>query len=759
MSKSLIIVESPAKAKTIKKFLGKSFDVEASSGHLVDLPSSKLGVDIENDFNPHYVVIKGKSKYLNQLKKAAKDADKVYLASDPDREGEAIAWHIADKLNIRDKSHRVLIHEITENAVRDSIAHPTTLSQDRFEAQQARRILDRLVGYQVSPILWRKVKKGLSAGRVQSVALRLVVDREREIEAFKTEEYWTIEAGLKKAKDAPEYSFTAVLHSYDGEKAEIPNESRANSIVESVKNEKFTVSSVERKERKKNALPPFITSTLQQEAARKLRFSVKKTMMLAQKLYEGIELGEEGPVGLITYMRTDSVRISENALQEAREIIKKTYGDEYLPQKPNTFKVKKSAQDAHEAIRPTYVGKLPDSVRQFLPDDEFQLYKLIWQRFVASQMNPTIYDQTTVEIKAGRGIFRVTGSIVKFPGFSAVYLEGMEEEEEEKEKDEMRKLPELTKGEELDLLGIEGKQHFTQPPPRFTESSLVKELEEKGVGRPSTYATILSTIIDREYVNKEKNKLKPTLLGCSVNDLLVQGFPEIMDVQFTADMEEKLDNVEEGNVNWVELLKGFYTGFSSRLDKAQDSMKSLKRDGIPTDIKCDVCGSNMIIKWGRNGEFLSCSRYPECKSAKAFEYDPEGNIKVIEKAEPVVREDIKCDKCGAPMVIKRSRRGEFLACTRYPDCKNAKAFEKDPEGNIKVIEKAEPEIRQDIKCEKCGKPMAVRRGKFGKFLGCTGYPKCRNIKGIDEKGNPVEAKQNGKGQSRKKGSGDSALLN
>ena len=759
MSKSLVIVESPAKAKTIKKFLGKSFDVEASSGHLVDLPSSKLGVDIENDFNPQYVVIKGKSKYLNQLKKAAKDADKVYLASDPDREGEAIAWHIADKLNIRDKSHRVLIHEITENAVRDSIAHPTTLSQDRFEAQQARRILDRLVGYQVSPILWRKVKKGLSAGRVQSVALRLVVDREREIEAFKTEEYWTIEAGLKKAKDAPEYSFTAVLHSYDGETAEIPNESRASSIVESVKNEKFTVSSVERKERKKNALPPFITSTLQQEAARKLRFSVKKTMMLAQKLYEGIELGKEGPVGLITYMRTDSVRISENALNEARELIKETYGSEYLPQKPNTFKVKKSAQDAHEAIRPTYVGKLPDSVKQFLPDDEFQLYKLIWQRFVASQMNPTIYDQTTVEIKAGRGIFRVTGSIVKFPGFSAVYLEGMEEEEEEKEKDEMRKLPELTKGEELDLLGIEGKQHFTQPPPRFTESSLVKELEEKGVGRPSTYATILSTIIDREYVNKEKNKLKPTLLGCSVNDLLVQGFPEIMDVQFTADMEEKLDNVEEGNVNWVELLKGFYTGFSSRLDKAQDTMKSLKRDGIPTDIKCDVCGSNMIIKWGRNGEFLSCSRYPECKSAKAFEYDAEGNIKVMEKAEPVVREDIKCDKCSAPMVIKRGRRGEFLACTRYPDCKNAKAFEKDPEGNIKVIEKAEPEIREDIKCEKCGKPMAVRRGRFGKFLGCTGYPKCRNIKGIDEKGNPVDAKQDGKGQSRKKGSGDSALLN
>jgi DNA topoisomerase-1 len=759
MAKSLVIVESPAKAKTIRKYLGKSFIVEASSGHLVDLPSSKLGVDIENDFNPQYVVIKGKSKYLNQLKKAAKDADKVYLASDPDREGEAIAWHIADKLNIRDKSHRVLIHEITENAVKESIAHPTTLSQDRFEAQQARRILDRLVGYQVSPILWRKVKKGLSAGRVQSVALRLVVDREREIEAFRTEEYWTIEADLKRVKDTPDSSFTAVLSSYDGKKIPISDGTHANSIVDSVKNEKFIVNSVERKERKKNALPPYITSTLQQEASRKLRFSVKKTMMLAQKLYEGIDLGEEGPVGLITYMRTDSVRISGNALNEARELINITYGGEYLPVKPNTFKVKKSAQDAHEAIRPTYVGKLPDSVKGYLSDDEFQLYKLIWQRFVASQMNPIIYDQTAVEINAGRGTFRVTGSVVKFPGFSAVYLEGMEEEEEEKEKDEMKKLPDLAKGDALDLLGVNGIQHFTQPPPRFTESSLVKELEEKGVGRPSTYASILSTIIDREYVSKEKSKLKPTLLGCSVNDLLVQGFPEIMDVKFTADMEEKLDNVEEGNVNWVELLKGFYQGFSSRLDKAQDTMKSLKRDGIPTDIACDVCGSHMIVKWGRNGEFLSCSRYPECKNAKAFEYDPDGVIKVVEKAPPVIREDIKCDKCSSPMVIKQSRRGEFLACTRYPDCKNAKNFEYDTEGNIKIIEKVEPVVREDLKCEKCGKPMAVRSGRFGKFLGCTGYPKCRNIKGIDENGNPVDPKQNGKGQGRKKSGGDQAIIN
>jgi DNA topoisomerase-1 len=766
MSKSLIIVESPAKAKTIKKFLGKNFEVEASSGHLVDLPSSKLGVDIEHDFNPQYVVIKGKSKYLNQLKKAAKGADKVYLASDPDREGEAIAWHIADRLKIRDKSHRVLIHEITENAVKESIDHPTSLSQERFEAQQARRILDRLVGYQVSPILWKKVRKGLSAGRVQSVALRIVVEREREIEAFQTEEYWTIESELKKKEDEAPSSFIANLSTFDGEKVSVSDETRANEIVDAVKGENFTVTSIERKERKKNALPPFITSTIQQEASRKLRFPVKKTMAVAQKLYEGKELGAEGPVGLITYMRTDSVRVSDNALKEARELIEETYGNEYLPPKPNTFKVKKAAQDAHEAIRPTYVNKHPDSVKEHLSDDEYQLYKLIWQRFVASQMMPIVYDQTSLDIKAGRGVFRATGSIVKFPGFSAVYLEGKEEEEEEKEKDEMKKLPDVAEGELLDLLGVEGKQHFTQPPPRFTESSLVKVLEEKGVGRPSTYATILSTIQDREYVNKEKNRLKPTLLGCSVNDLLIQGFPEIMDVEFTADMEQQLDNVEEGNINWVELLKAFYSGFSSRLDKAQDTMKSLKRDGLPTDIDCDKCGAKMIIKWGRKGEFLSCSKYPDCKNAKAFEYDDDGNIKVIERAEPVLREDIRCDKCGSAMMIKQSRRGEFLACSKYPDCKNAKAFEYDPDGNIKIIEREEPEIREDIKCEKCGKPMAVRKGRYGKFLGCTGYPRCRNIKGIDENGNVVEAKDARKGrgakdkkETEKKGGEDAASVN
>ncbi|MCZ6528484.1 MAG: type I DNA topoisomerase [Candidatus Dadabacteria bacterium] len=747
MSKSLIIVESPAKAKTIKKYLGEDFNVEASSGHLIDLPTSKLGVDIDNNFNPEYVVIRGKAKYLDKLKKAAKNADKVYLASDPDREGEAIAWHIANELNIWDKSRRVLIHEITKSAVKKSIENPTDISQNRFEAQQARRVLDRLVGYKVSPLLWRKVRKGLSAGRVQSVALRLVVEREREIEAFKPREYWSIESELKRTEDEIADSFVASLAKFEGEKVEISKEEQSNHMLDSVKNGDFIVSSVDRKDKKRNALPPFITSTLQQEASRKIRFGTKKTMSIAQKLYEGIELGEEGPVGLITYMRTDSVRVSNDALVEARSYIKENYGDQYLPATPNTFKVKKSAQDAHEAIRPTFANKIPDSIKEFLSDEEYKLYKLIWQRFLASQMNPIIYDQTTLEIEAGKGTFRATGSIIKFPGFSAVYLEGKEEEEEAKEKDEMRKLPDVSVGDKLDLINLEGKQHFTQPPPRFSESSLVKELEEKGIGRPSTYASIISTIQDREYVLREKNRLSPTVLGRTVNDLLIQGFPEIMDVQFTADMEEKLDDVEDGNVNWVELLRGFYDGFADRLDKAQESMK-----GVETNITCDNCSAPMIIKWGKNGEFLSCSRYPDCKNAKAFEYDSEGNIKIVERAAPVLREDIGCDKCSAPMVIKQSRRGEFLACSRYPDCKNAKAFEYDPDGNIKIIEREEPLVREDIKCEKCGKPMAERKGRFGKFIGCTGYPKCRNIKNIDEHGNIVESKFSGKTRGNKKGS-------
>lgn len=676
MSRSLVIVESPAKAKTIKKYLGKDFDVEASSGHLIDLPASRLGVDIENDFEPDYIVIRGKKKYLNNLEKAANKADRVYLASDPDREGEAIAWHITNRLGLNDKAHRILIHEITKNAVLKSIENPTELSREKFEAQQARRILDRIVGYKVSPILWKKVRRGLSAGRVQSVALRLVVDREREIDAFESKEYWTIDSHLKKQGEEDSKEFTATLHRYENKKVEIGSEEESDRIVRSIQGRQYVVQSVKKKERKRRPLPPFITSTLQQEASRKLRFPVKKTMALAQRLYEGIELGEEGPVGLITYMRTDSVRVSSNALEDARAFINNKYGNDYLPERPNTYKSKKSAQEAHEAIRPTYADKTPDDIKKYLKKDEFGLYELIWKRFVSSQMTNAIYDQTTVDIQAGEAIFRATGSVIKFPGFTILYVESKEEEDDDKDSEKI--LPPLSENEILDLLKIDPKQHFTQPPPRFTESSLVKELEEKGIGRPSTYASILSTIQDREYVKKEKNKLSPTLLGVSVNDMLVEGFPDIMDVKFTAEMEEKLDKVEEGDINWVNLLKNFYGDFSKRLDVAEDTLKSLKRDGIPTDIDCDKCGSKMIVKWGRRGEFLSCSRYPDCKNSKAFEYDEEGNIKVKEKTKAQLT-DIICDKCGKPMVIRKSRYGEFYGCSGFPECKNIKSKDKKAE--------------------------------------------------------------------------------
>lgn len=679
MSKSLVIVESPAKAKTIKKYLGDNFLVESSSGHLIDLPSNKLGVNIEEGFKPDYIVIRGKKKYLNQLEKAANKAEKVYLASDPDREGEAIAWHIANKLNLGDKAERVLFYEITKNAVLKSIQNPIKLSQDKFEAQQARRILDRIVGYKVSPILWKKVRRGLSAGRVQSVALNLVVVREREIEKFAPKEYWSLEALLKKSTDNESASFVSSLHSFKGEKIELTNETETNAVLESIKGKEFSVDSITRRERSRKSLAPFITSTLQQDASRKLRFSVRKTMTIAQKLYEGIELGSEGPVGLITYMRTDSVRISDNALEDVRNFINNIYGINYLPEKPNNFKVKKSAQDAHEAIRPTFVDKTPEEVRQYLPKDEFRLYELIWKRFVSSQMNPAIYDQTSVDIIVGDATFRATGSIIKFDGFTKLYIEGKEEEKNENKEDESRILPIMEKGEVLDLLNFDSKQHFTQPPPRFSESSLVKELEEKGIGRPSTYAAILYTIQDRGYVIKEKNWLSPTLLGCSVNDLLIEGFPEIMDVKFTAEMEEKLDSVEEGNINWVDLLQGFYTGFSKRLDLAEETIKNLKVDGIPTDISCEKCHSPMIVKWGRRGEFLSCSKYPDCKNAKPFEYDENGKIKIKEKVIPEIREDIKCEKCGKPMVVRQSRYGKFLGCSGYPECKTIVKLNKEGE--------------------------------------------------------------------------------
>ena len=675
MAKSLVIVESPAKAKTIKNYLGKDFSVEASSGHLIDLPKNKLGVDIENDFKPQYEVIKNKKKYLAKLEKAAKNADKVYLASDPDREGEAIAWHIADQLGIKDKSYRILIHEITEKAIKESINSPTTLSEDKFDAQQARRVLDRLVGYQVSPLLWKKVRRGLSAGRVQSVALRIVVEREREIEKFITKEYWSIEGDFLPINSGDQNPFSANLIRFDSNKVEIGSEQEAANIVNQIKNNDYHVSSVDKKERTRKAQPPFITSTLQQEASRKLRFSVKKTMAIAQKLYEGIELGAVGPMGLITYMRTDSVRISDQALSESRKYIMDKYGNKYLPEKPSLYKVKKSAQDAHEAIRPTSFDFSPDKIKAHLAGDEFELYKLVWQRFLASQMTPIIYDQTSIEIKSEKAAFRTTGSIIKFEGFSKVYIEGKEEDEQNGEDDE-KKLPKLSKDQGLSLKDLKMEQHFTQPPPRFSESSLVRELEEKGIGRPSTYSSIISTIQDREYVKRENRKLKPTVLGKSVNDMLIDGFPEILDVKFTADMEDKLDKVEQGSINWVDLLKDFYKGFSERLSVADEKMRSLRRDGVPAGIDCNECGAPMIIKWGKRGEFLSCSKYPECKNAKPFNYDEDGNIKVVEKVQPELS-DINCDKCGKPMVIRQSRYGKFYGCSGYPGCKNIKRMNKE----------------------------------------------------------------------------------
>ena len=740
MAKSLVIVESPSKARTIKKYLGRDFRVEASSGHLIDLPSSKFGVDIQNDFKPNYTVIKGKTKYLENLKKASRDAEKVYLASDPDREGEAIAWHIANRLDLWDKVQRVLIHEITEAGIKDSMSRPLEINRDRFESQQARRILDRIVGYKVSPVLWKKVKKGLSAGRVQSVALRFVVEREREIENFKPREYWTLDALVKKKAVLDSEAFTASLHMFRGKKAKIENAQQSEEIVSAISGKDFVVGSIEKKERKRRPSPPFITSTLQQDSSKKNRFSVKKTMSVAQGLYEGVELGSEGPVGLITYMRTDSVRASENAVAEARGFISENYGGSYVPKRPNVFRVKKSAQDAHECIRPTFPSRQPEELKPFLTEDQYKLYSLIWKRFIASQMTPAVYDQTRADITAGEAVFRATGNVMKFPGFTAAYEEAMEKEENAKtdtspKKDEDKKLPELHEKDVLSLLKLDPKQHFTQPPPRYSESSLVKELEEKGIGRPSTYASILSTIQDRGYTERQKGRFAPTALGCSVNDFLMEGFPGIMNEEFTAQMESDLDRVEEGEVHWVDLLRGFYEGFSKSVTRAEEEIEGRKVE-IPTDIECDKCGASMVIREGRYGQFLSCSGYPDCKNAKDFTRGEDGEIVVGKKTDPEICDDIECDKCGAPMVIKEGRYGQFLSCSRYPDCKNPKEFTRE-NGRIVIKHKEAPQIREDVKCQKCGKPMVLRRSRRGQFLGCSGYPKCRSTLNLDKDGNIV----------------------
>jgi DNA topoisomerase-1 len=718
--KSLVIVESPAKANTINKYLGKDFVVKASLGHVKDLPKSKLGVDIEHDFEPVYDVIPGKEKVIKDLRTAAKSADRILLAADPDREGEAICQHLKEILDgSKAEVFRVLFNEITPKAIRAAVDNPGRINQHIVDAQQARRILDRLVGYQVSPLLWDKVRRGISAGRVQTVALRLIVEREREILAFKPEEYWSITAKLEGQEPPP---FDARLAKIKGKTAEVKTQAEADHVLSVVKNSDFLVESVVTKEKKRNPVPPFTTSKLQQDAARRLRFTVKKTMMLAQRLYEGIELGEEGRIGLITYMRTDSTRISDDAMQMVRSYVSDVYGGPYLPDKPVIYKSKKDAQDAHEAIRPTFVGRRPDDLKQYLSEDELKLYRLIWTRFVASQMNPAVYDQTTVEISAKDHLFRASGRVMKFDGFLAVYEESKDEDAKlDQDEEQDITLPPLKQGEKVRLIDITPRQHFTEPPPRYTEASLVKILEEKGIGRPSTYATILTTIQDREYVTKDQGKFRPTELGTVVTEMLVKHFEDIFDVQYTARMEEELDEVEDGKMTWVKALEEFYKKFQKDLKQASKNMENLKKQEIPTDEVCEKCGSKMVIKWGQFGRFMACSAYPECKNTKEIAAPEEATKEGGEGS--AESEPEPCENCGKPMTLKRGRFGQFLACTGYPECKTTRkiaAGSKTPK---------KPDVALDETCPQCGQAkLMLRDGRFGEFISCGNYPKCKYIK-------------------------------
>jgi len=718
--KSLVIVESPAKANTINKYLGKEFVVKASLGHVKDLPKSKLGVDIKNDFEPVYELIPGKEKVVKELRTAAKGAGRIFLAADPDREGEAICQHLKEILDDhKGEVFRVLFNEITPKAIRAAMEKPGRINQHIVDAQQARRILDRLVGYQISPLLWDKVRRGISAGRVQTVALRMIVEREREILAFTPEEYWSIIAKLEGREPPP---FSARLVKIKGKIAEVKNQAEADHILEVVKKSEFLVESVVTKEKKRNPVPPFTTSKLQQDAARRLRFTVKKTMMLAQRLYEGVELGDEGRVGLITYMRTDSTRISDEAMEMVRSYVSDVYGSNYLPEKPVFYKTKKDAQDAHEAIRPTFVGRTPDDLKPYLGEDELKLYRLIWTRFAASQMNPAVYDQTTIEISAKDYLFRENGRVLKFDGFLRVYEESTDDDIHAKptgdEEDDIA-LPPLTVGEKLRLLDVTPRQHFTEPPPRYTEASLVKVLEEKGIGRPSTYASILTTIQDREYVTKDQGKFRPTELGTVVTDMLVKHFEDIFDIQYTARMEEELDEVEDGKMTWVEALDEFYKKFEKDLKKASKNMENLKRQEIPTDEVCEKCGSPMVKKWGQFGSFLACSAYPECKNTKELALDEppkEGQPAADAEPEP-------CENCGRPMALKRGRFGQFLACTGYPECKTTRKIAQAGRAPKK------PDVILDETCPKCGQAkLAMKEGRFGEFIACSNYPKCKYIK-------------------------------
>jgi len=850
MARALVIVESPTKAKTINKYLGKQFIVKASLGHIKDLPKRDLAVDVDNGFEPHYETIEGKKKLISELKAASRHVEEVYLAADPDREGEAICYHLQEEIGDRKngpKFYRVMFNEITKKAIDNAFKQPGQVNVNLVEAQQARRVLDRLVGYKISPLLWDKVRRGLSAGRVQTVALRLVVEREREIRAFQKKEYWTIDVDLA-AKKPP--LLTARLFKANDETPEVGELTAADEILRQIDAADYVVKSVGTREKKRNPVAPFITSTLQQESSRKLRFSVKRTMMLAQRLYEGIEIGKEGAVGLITYMRTDSTRISDDAVRDCRHFVNEKYGAQFLPESPNFYKSKKDAQDAHEAIRPTSMAFSPEVVEKYLAEDEMKLYRLVWNRFVASQMMPALFDQTTIDVSA-RGtngveyVFRATGSVKKFDGFLKVYEEGKDQIDEDDEEMKHR-LPAVAEGEHLRFRAIRPEQHFTEPPPRYNEATLVKRLESDGVGRPSTYASILSTIQEREYVKKEGGRFQPTELGMVVTDLLLESFDDIFDVSYTARMEEELDEIEEGKLDWRKALEEFYQRFTHDLKQAEEHMTDIKRMEKPTDLTCEKCGRPLVVKWGRHGSFLACTGYPDFpprnadadieglqkeiarreerrkkdldeRSAKIkarhetelaklamqsgepdrklrerrrkidlrYQKDLEDMLKSTKERKKVDREAVAarlekiktrypnieqfyddlqlnetaegivlaprknqnlctytreltvdlpdldnanlaeqgeeeyCENCGRPMVLKKGRFGTFFACSGYPDCKTTK--------QIGGTQK-KPDVALDETCPNCGNRLVLKTGRFGEFTACSNYPTCKYVK-------------------------------
>jgi DNA topoisomerase-1 len=713
-------VESPAKAKTINKYLGKQYVVKASLGHIKDLPKKDLAVDVERGFEPRYEVIEGKKKLISELRQTARKVEDVYLAADPDREGEAICFHLAEELRDRKNGpriYRVMFNEITKKAIENAFKTPGQVNINLVDAQQARRVLDRLVGYKISPLLWDKVRRGLSAGRVQTVALRVIVEREREIRAFVPKEYWTIDADLNARK--PPVLTARLIRVYD-QPVEIGSEEASNEVLAQLEGAEYTVRSVGTREKKRNPVAPFITSTLQQEASRKLRFSVKRTMMLAQRLYEGEEIGKEGAVGLITYMRTDSTRVGDDALREVRDYVLERYGKEYLPEGPNVYRSKKDAQDAHEAIRPTSMALTPEVLEKYLAEDELKLYKLIWNRFVASQMMPALYDQTTIDVAAkGKNeqdyLFRATGSVRKFEGFLRVYEEGKDQADEEDEELKHR-LPLVSEGERLRFKAIRPEQHFTEPPPRYNEATLVKRLEADGVGRPSTYASILSTIQEREYVQKEGGRFIPTELGMVVTDLLIENFDDIFDVKYTARMEEELDEIEEGKLDWRAAMAEFYERFDKDLKHAEEHMTDIKRMEKPTDLICEKCGKPLVIKWGKHGSFIACTGYPECTYTRELTVD----LPDVDKFDLTEQADEEyCENCGRPMVLKKGRFGTFYACTGYPDCKTTK-----PIGG----QQKKPDVALDEKCPQCGNHLVLKTGRFGEFTACSNYPKCKYVK-------------------------------